>query len=416
MINKSKVPLFAKEGFLFDNSDMVNTLRTNGRSKHPEDVNVLEMFVQEYKCQPKLFRITAQENGNYFNWDLLRTRFKEFYPKAEMIFSDTFYDIDKDINYNKQETWKLREGVMLQLEGSNTSDFYLVNYNTKDIPTLSSYNLFLIQGDFPERDKMIEIFRECQVDKIQTVSIGMVSWDDGNFYVKDFDMKEKTADLRLLDEHYGEGFAEFNDKLIKKLIEETKGLTLFHGVPGSGKTTYIRHLLRKLKEINKDNNVLYFPPTMIDSITDPNFINFISEWVADSKGKNYLLIEDAEPLLESRDQSRNIGITNLLNLTDGLLNDILNIQIIATFNTKLNNIDSALLRPERLMARKEFKSLTIEKGKILASKIDINPELITKKMTLADIYSLKNERKPITHDVDENDYDGRIKGFNTKRS
>jgi hypothetical protein len=68
------------------------------------------------------------------------------------------------------------------------------------------------------------------------------------------------------------------------------------------------------------------------------------------------------------------------------------------------------------MARKEFKSLTIEKGKILASKIDINPELITKKMTLADIYSLKNERKPITHDVDENDYDGKIKGFNTKKS
>jgi hypothetical protein len=179
----------------------------------------------------------------------------------------------------------------------------------------------------------------------------------------------------------------------------------------SHNTTYIRHLLRKLKEINKDNNVLYFPPTMVGSITDPNFINFISEWVIDSKGRNYLLIEDAEPLLESRDASRNIGITNLLNLTDGLLNDILNVQIIATFNTKLSNIDSALLRPERLMARKEFEVLSIEKGKILASKIDINPDLITKKMTLADIYSLKNERKPITHNIDNKVNDGKVRGF-----
>lgn len=169
----------------------------------------------------------------------------------------------------------------------------------------------------------------------------------------------------------------------------------------SHNTTYIRHLLRKLKEINKDNNVLYFPPTMVGSITDPNFINFISEWVSDSKGKNYLLIEDAEPLLESRDMTRNIGITNLLNLTDGLLNDILNIQIIATFNTKLANIDDALLRPERLMARKEFTELSIEKGKYLADKINIDPNLINKNMTLADIYSLKNERKPIIHNIKE---------------
>jgi hypothetical protein len=172
----------------------------------------------------------------------------------------------------------------------------------------------------------------------------------------------------------------------------------------------IRHLLRKLKEMDKENNILYFPPTMVGSITDPNFINFISDWVSDSKGRNYILIEDAEPLLESRDSTRNIGITNLLNLTDGLLNDILNIQIIATFNTQLSNIDKALLRPERLIARKEFKALSIEKGKLLASKININPTLITKKMTLADIYSLKNDSKPITHDIDESGNEGKI-GF-----
>ena len=133
------------------------------------------------------------------------------------------------------------------------------------------------------------------------------------------------------------------------------------------------------------------------------FINFISEWVIDSKAKNYLFIEDAEPLLESRDSSRNIGITNLLNLTDGLLNDILNIQVIATFNTSLKNIDDALLRPERLTARKEFKKLKLESAKKLAEYLQIDNYKISKDMTLADIYSLKKNSKTILHDVDTSD-------------
>lgn len=176
----------------------------------------------------------------------------------------------------------------------------------------------------------------------------------------------------------------------------------------SHNTTYIRHLIKKIKISDKKNNILYFPPTMVGSITEPGFINFITDWVADSEGKNYLLIEDAEPLLESRNQSRNIGITNLLNLTDGILNDVLSIQIIATFNTNLKNIDNALLRAERLLARKEFKPIKLEKAIELAEKIGVKTDLIEKGMSLADIYSLKKETKPLTHDIEEN---GKKLGF-----
>lgn len=180
----------------------------------------------------------------------------------------------------------------------------------------------------------------------------------------------------------------------------------------SHNTYFLRYLLQKLSKTRK--KVLYFPPSMVEAITDPAFFNFIMNWTMDNGKNSVLLIEDAEPLLLSRESGRNMGITNLLNLTDGILNDILSIQIIATFNTSLNELDKALLRPERLIARKEFKKLTLENGKKLAEILKIDSNLITKEMSLAEIYSIKNDNEVLLHGVDKNSVTGERQtiGFN----
>ena len=167
----------------------------------------------------------------------------------------------------------------------------------------------------------------------------------------------------------------------------------------SHNTFYIRYLLQCLAKTTK--KVLYFPPSMVEAVTDPTFFNFITNWTMDNGKNSVLLIEDAEPLLVSREANRNMGITNLLNLTDGILNDILSIQIIATFNTSLGELDKALLRPERLIARKEFKKLTVENGKRLAEQLKLDPTTITKQMSLAEIYSVKNDSEVLLHGVDK---------------
>jgi hypothetical protein len=109
-------------------------------------------------------------------------------------------------------------------------------------------------------------------------------------------------------------------------------------------------------------------------------------------------LEDAEPLLVSRKvDGRSNGITNLLNVTDGLLNDMLSIQVIATFNTDLGNIDEALLRPERLIARKEFKKLAVEDAKTLGDKLGVE---ISKSSTLAEIYSKNHANEILVHEYE----------------
>jgi hypothetical protein len=181
----------------------------------------------------------------------------------------------------------------------------------------------------------------------------------------------------------------------------------------SHNTYFLRYLLQKLSKTKK--KVLYFPPTMIEVITDPAFFNFITTWTMDNGKNSVLLIEDAEPLLMSRESGRNMGITNLLNLTDGILNDILSIQIIATFNTHLSELDKALLRPERLIARKEFKKLPKEDALKLGEILKIDSSLITREMSLAEIYSIKNNNDILTHGVDMKSGERYKIGFSNKK-
>ena len=80
-------------------------------------------------------------------------------------------------------------------------------------------------------------------------------------------------------------------------------------------------------------------------------------------------------------------------MCDGLLSDILNIKIIVTFNTNLNNIDTALLRKGRLKYQYTFGSLCVEKTKALLKELygdDYDTDNVTKPMILADIYNIED--------------------------
>jgi hypothetical protein len=75
-----------------------------------------------------------------------------------------------------------------------------------------------------------------------------------------------------------------------------------------------------------------------------------------------------------------------LNISDGLLADCLNVQIICSFNTDISKIDSALMRKGRLIAQYEFKELAVQKAQQLSNKLGFNT-LIKEPMTLTAIYN-----------------------------
>jgi ATPase family associated with various cellular activities (AAA) len=274
-------------------------------------------------------------------------------------------------------------------------DDILVAESIRMVSSIDNRSCSKIWADF------LDICRQNKVPGSTSPRLGMISHDGSDFYVKNFSLEGKTPAFAFPDLHYGEGFEKFHGALLKRLTEESKGLVLLHGEPGTGKTQYIRVLLNELGIIGK--SVLYVPPSFSSQLTEPGMIEFISDWIIEEEKDCILLIEDAEPLLEIRNgaDGRTTGISNLLNMTDGLLNDILGLMVIATFNTSITKIDPALLRPQRLIARKEFGKLDHTRGEDLAIALNIaNPLDVDKyPATLAEFYSSKKEATVLIHEV-----------------
>jgi SpoVK/Ycf46/Vps4 family AAA+-type ATPase len=104
-----------------------------------------------------------------------------------------------------------------------------------------------------------------------------------------------------------------------------------------------------------------------------------------------LVLEDAEVCIFKRDGSNNELVSGILNITDGLLKDLLNISIVVTFNAaETRELDEALLRKGRLQIMHKFDVLSLEEAKRLAQKLGRKKE-VTKAMSLADVYNLDED-------------------------
>jgi hypothetical protein len=179
-------------------------------------------------------------------------------------------------------------------------------------------------------------------------------------------------------ENYNDDFLPVHEEIIRELdVKDGNGVVILHGSPGTGKTYYLRYLCKILKK-----KILFIPPSLVSSMTDPSFVNILS------KHKNsIMLIEDADNVLRKRDEASDIQtISSILNIADGMLTDVLKLQIVATFNTNLSNIDSAFLRKGRLIATHEFKPLNASKAQKLSDKLGFSTK-IEKDTSLADIYN-----------------------------
>lgn len=277
-------------------------------------------------------------------------------------------------------------GVMtMGLHNSRTKMIIeMVAYNDNNIDNSLKYSLHILY-DLDEVKDIQDYITVLSLDQFisekKKSSINLIKSTDGMLGIEGFDIKVDDLDIEL---NYGKDFQPVHDKIVERLnTPNDKGIILFHGDPGSGKTTYLRYLTKLIK----DKDVLFVPPSLTEALSDPSIIPFLME-----HKNTVLFIEDGEKVISDRQgiNSSSVGVSNILNLTDGILGDCLSIQIVVTFNMDKEQIDSALLRKGRLIAEHKFGELSKDDSQRLMDHLG-KEHKVEKGMVLADIYNIEEE-------------------------
>ena len=233
-------------------------------------------------------------------------------------------------------------------------------------------------GEIEEQIDFVKI-KEFERFK-QKSNISLIRSDMGHLDTEDYDLVLNPMDIEL---NYGSDFLKVHDVIVNTLNKENgKGIILLHGDPGTGKTSYIKYITSLIKH----KQVLFVPPSMAEMLSEPSIIPFLMD-----HKNTILIIEDAERVIADREGNGSpAGVSNILNLTDGILGDCLSIQIVATFNMKREKIDPALLRKGRLIAEHKFENLSIEDTNKLLKHL--NKDYVSdRELSLADIYNIDLE-------------------------
>ena len=190
---------------------------------------------------------------------------------------------------------------------------------------------------------------------------------------RDIDLEEVPLDLEtVLGEeafslHYGTGSIEWHQSFTEKLRKKRHGLSILEGEPGTGKSSYLRHLMGELK----DSHRFYFiPPTTMGVLSNPEFVGFWAEERRQHKDQKFVVIlEDCDTALMTRGTDNSQQVSAILNLSDGMMADFIRLHILCTINCKAVDIDQALLRPGRLICHRIFRRLEHPEAVRLAASL-----------------------------------------------
>lgn len=180
---------------------------------------------------------------------------------------------------------------------------------------------------------------------------------------------------KVYDEFYPwlkQGHANYFDDFMKS----SAPLLFISGVPGSGKTSFIRANIAR----SNMNAYIGYDPKLFER--DDMFISFLS-----SKRDHLMILEDSESVVLPRDEQGNSMMSRFLNVSDGLLRNNKKKWIFTTNESNFDRVDQALIRPGRCFDFIEFKRLSFEEAETAAIVAGLPKPTVHREYSLAELFN-----------------------------
>lgn len=291
-------------------------------------------------------------------WDEFTTRPNKIIihnTYSTKLFNDILskFTIDKNLISEfipTEEDYIINDKIFAKLDDKIYCSYIVVDRKSENSIINEIIFWYADEKTLPKVQEIIEELNDCIVDFcedetwLNTISFG----SNGVVEIEPIIIPE--SDFDSFDMYYSENTNKDIKKLIKDIKRSNKGLSILYGDKGTGKTSIINYLSNKLDRI-----VIFIPNNIIEhTINSSDFRKFLKRYY-----KPIIIIDDCEMLMNEAFTKSNHFVNNLMQMVDGFLSDLIEVNIITIFNvTSSNEIDHTLLNCNNLIKVIKFDKLS----------------------------------------------------------